>query len=91
MLKIKDNVNLKELEKYGFEENGKDYYREITGRYAISYPYGVLVINKKTREIEVIYHIIDGMNKVIDENITLLKSPIGLYELIKNNLVENEE
>ena len=91
MLKIKDNIELKELEKYGFKENSEDYYREIVGDFAISYPYGVLVVNKKTKEIEVIYHIIDGLNKIIDENIVILKTPIGLYDLIKNDLVENEE
>ena len=88
MLKIKDNVDLKELEKFGFEENSEDYYRETTGNFAISYPYGVMIINKNTREIEVIYHIIDGLNKIIGEEVAILKSPIGLYDLIKADLVE---
>ena len=91
MLKIRDDIDLKELEKYGFEENSEHYYREKTGNYAISYPYGVIIVDKETKEIEIVYHIIEGLNKIIDENIVILKSPIGLYELIKDGLVEKVE
>jgi hypothetical protein len=88
MLKIKDNVDLKELEKYGFEENGDDFYREITGNFVISYPYGVITVSKNTREINVLYHLIDGINAVLLDNVAILPPPIGLYDLIKADLVE---
>ena len=88
MLKIRDNVELKELEKYGFEENSDDFYREIKGNFVISYPYGVIIVSKDTREINVLYHLINGVNADILDNVAILPSPIGLYDLIKDDLVE---
>ena len=91
MLKIKDNVDLKELEKFGFEENSDDFYREITGNFVISYRYGVIIVSKNTREINVLYHLINGVNTDILDNVAILPSPIGLYDLIKADLVEKVE
>jgi hypothetical protein len=88
MLKIKNDIDLKELEKYGFEENGDDFYREITGNFVISYPYGVITVSKNTREINVLYHLIDGINAVLLDNVAILNNTIGLYDLIKADLVE---
>lgn len=48
MLKIKDNIDLKELEKFGFE-NGEVFYRKawFIGREAQAY----IVVDKDTNEI----------------------------------------
>ena len=45
MLKIKDNVDLKELEKFGFEEYKYSYWRDISNIYTV-------IIDKETRKIE---------------------------------------
>jgi hypothetical protein len=37
MLKIKDNVDLKELEKFGFVENDDEYYYYFENEYYITY------------------------------------------------------
>lgn len=78
MLKIKDNVDLKELEKFGFDTNGLKYYvcadcdDDKTG----------LIVSCKTREI---MNDIDsnGMDISTDETNLIL-----LYKLIKADLVE---
>lgn len=44
MLKIKDNIDLKELEKYGFKEFNDSYSRDYNNDYLTR-------IDKKTREI----------------------------------------
>lgn len=44
MLKVKDNVNLKELEKYGFKEYNDSYSRDYNNDYLTR-------IDKETREI----------------------------------------
>lgn len=44
MLKIKDNVDLKELEKYGFSDKGDSYMRT-------SFLYGSIFVEKDTKEI----------------------------------------
>ena len=76
MLKIKDNVNLKELEKYGFEfnENWKMYIGGYKNRELH------LRINIETREITMNepFRDVDGE----ENNIELL------YDLIKADLVE---
>ena len=84
MLKIKDNVDLKELEKYGFEyfENGCG-----TTGYAYDTIKGSITIIEKDREFN---------NEYIDER----KIPVSqalmynlevLYNLIKADLVEKVE
>ena len=95
MLKIKDNVDLKELEKYGFKKHKRDdkyvivskwvmenYYDERTEKYS---PHSMPIIN--------VTETLDG-SKRIDvilrcgfENMTLDL----LYDLIKNGLVEKVE
>lgn len=45
MLKIKDDIELKELEKFGFEEYTHSYWRDISTIYTV-------VIDKETRKIE---------------------------------------
>jgi hypothetical protein len=91
MLKIKDNVDLKELEKFSFElstnnEDLKDQEWKVeTGfwdKEEIVYVYEQLVVNVETREIniETIYNNLNG-----DEEI------IKLFDLIKADLVEKVE
>lgn len=46
MLKIKDNVDLKELEKFGFKEDYNMYF------YKNKYDIKVVEINKETRKID---------------------------------------
>ena len=79
MLKIKDNVNLKDLEKYGFEfyERGtvEQYLIEIHDPYN---PRAQLIILPITRTI-----IIDS------NNATFIKDKLDiLYKLIEDGLVE---
>ena len=45
MLKIKESVDLKELEKFGFE------YKNYTGKYEYSYGHYVVYVNSWNREI----------------------------------------
>lgn len=43
MLKIKDNVDLKELEKFGFKRNKNDYYRCRRNDYYLNISQGVSI------------------------------------------------
>lgn len=45
MLKIKDDVDLKELEKFGFEEYKHSYWRDINHTHTI-------IVDKENRKIE---------------------------------------
>ena len=76
MLKIKDDVDLKELEKFGFEDLGVCYKY-----YGNSDILGFISINKGTREIKRIhpYSLREEANE--DE----------VYDLIKADLVEKVE
>ena len=47
MLKIKDNINLKELEKFGFRKNMYDNYEKTLGKHS----YDFLLINGYDRKI----------------------------------------
>ena len=84
MLKIKDNVDLKELEKYGFEfdyerKYGKIHYKDIM--------WVVKDINHKTNLFRWVLTCGDGyMSKPEEFEIQDL-----LYDLIKNGLVEKVE
>ena len=72
MLKIKDNVDLKELEKYGFKYNNNMH------EYEIGYIFnGYISIEKNDRLIKPIY---DEVMWINFEDI--------LYDLIKADLVE---
>ena len=76
MLKIKDNVDLKELEKYGFRESCF-YYRKT-----IDYEYYEVNIS-----IDLDTRLIAIQNDYYDSNYTSY-IPSVLYDLIKANLVE---
>ena len=80
MLKIKDNVDLKELEKFGFKECPFYYFTNINKD--MYYEDEDIAINKKNRQI---YMIID--DEVYEMNLGI-KSFDYLYDLIKADLVE---
>lgn len=83
MLKIKDNVDLKELEKYGFEFISED---EPYGYY-IKY----IFIDRMGKEIG---YQIDNDTRLIKMNfdsISWFKLDNTLYDLIKDGLVEKVE
>lgn len=79
MLKIKDNVDLKVLENYGFK---KDSYSpsKIEGEY--DYTYEFLRIDISNREI----FLSSGVDE-INGDLEILK----LYDLIKDNLIEKTD
>ena len=74
MLKIKDNIDLAELKKFGFEKVG-DFYRFVFECVYMS----EIIIDKPTRKIEIDgeigYYEADKYNDI-------------LYELIKADMVE---
>ena len=79
MLKIKDSVDLKELEKFGFEKDGYNYYydfipyNENNGQYVL--------IGVKERKIYLDYIDLDYFDKSVEL----------LYDLIKADMVEKVE
>lgn len=79
MLKIKDNIDLKELEKFGFEKFFKYYdtngIKEIIGTTHIT-------VDSSTNELIVFYSAIEDCSVALD-NVTDL-----LFDLIKAGLVE---
>lgn len=79
MLKIKDNVDLKELEKYGFEYD--ELYKCYVGGY--SHRELHLRVDMETKEIRMYEPFRDNDNT--ENNIELL------YDLIKDGLVEKVE
>ena len=79
MLKIKDSVDLKELEKYGFDELCFYYRKTINYEY-----YEVNIsIDKETKLITI-------QNDYYDSNYTS-NIPNVLYDLIKADMVEKVE
>lgn len=80
MLKIKDNVDLKELEKFGFEEHPFYYFTNVNK--GIYYEDEDIAINKENRQI---YMKID--DEIYEMNLGI-KSFDYLYDLIKADLVE---
>ena len=74
MLKIKDNVDLKELEKYGFKEEHKWYEKGIEYTFQLKIYYYVM---KNTKQIQVGTY--DGYDIDLDNT---------LYDLIQADLVE---
>ena len=75
MLKIKDNVDLKELEKYGFVEYKKEYARHYKSDIET-------YIDKETRELR---------DYDTDYRFTMIKDlgeSTRAYDLIKDGLVE---
>ena len=75
MLKIKDNVDLKELEKYGFEK--RDRWYEFYGEY---------VTTEVFIEDRELYLYSTGAKEIQDMSI-----PHIVYDLIKYGLVEKVE
>ena len=79
MLKIKDNIDLKELEKYGFDFDKYDYYydfkpyKENDGSY--------LLVRQDTKELYIDYVELEHIDKAVSI----------LYDLIKADLVEKVE
>lgn len=81
MLKIKDNVDLKELEKYGFELNKwGEYRKEICGGRR-GQGFELIIFNRENRTICGFAYGADGdgADDYIDDT---------LYDLIKADLVE---
>ena len=90
MLKIKDDVNLKELEKFGFEFSEDDnfyFYYEFTEPDCNSELR--IYIDKDTREIR---HYVYASDRTISTGFDMYVSPYKIhnkiYDLIKANLVE---
>jgi hypothetical protein len=89
MLKIKDNVDLKELEKYGFVDYNEDIYLDKMGELKISLLFGVPFVNKQTREL----NILTSLTKLDEfgEGVKEVVMTENIYDLIKANLVEKVE
>lgn len=75
MLRIKEEVDLKELEKFGFEEK-KDCYKCITSN---CLPYAGMIIDKNSRALD--------FNSILDA-IDLEMWDDVLYELIQAGMIE---
>ena len=76
MLKIKDNIDLKELEKYGFKNKGCNYRQKFDYKY-----YEVEIIIELDRKYIII------QNDYYDSDFACYL-PNVLYDLIKDGLVE---
>ena len=79
MLKIKDNVNLKELEKFGYEDLGSCYYKD-TQPTVIGSPW-VVRVDKKTKEVKY-WNCVNGRVGIASKVI---------QDLIQAGLVKEEE
>lgn len=79
MLKIKDNINLKELEKYGFNK--------------CMYVNGIIYKKNIIQGIEINNYIIGSEDKIIKYNQMSIHNELDdtLYDLIKADLVEKIE
>lgn len=80
MLKIKDSVDLKELEKYGFEHQTMIYIKNIKRSNDFLKEDKVIYVEEANREISI--H--KGLFNVDEELDTI-------YDLIKANLIEKVE
>ena len=82
MLKIRDGIDLKELEKFGFKRNKNDYYRCRRNDYYLNISQGVSIsIMSDTRWI--MLDSIKGFHReheIVYQNI--------LFDLIQANMVE---
>lgn len=77
MLKIKDNVNLKELEKYGFEKGWRNQFLD---------PVPIVAIVDTEKKIKIQFSTSAWWNK--DYWYLYDKSQDKIYDLIKDELVE---
>ncbi len=91
MLKIKDSVDLKELEKYGFDKSNltnETYYTEETyksdNKYCPQYTFSLIV---NWRDSKVKNSLVGGFNANDDEIDETFNLDL-LYDLIKADLVE---
>lgn len=91
MLKIKDNVDLKELEKFGFDKSkiaNETYYIDETyksdNEYCPQYTFS-LIINWRNSKVK--NSLVGGFNANDDEIDEIFDLDI-LYDLIKANLIE---
>ena len=78
MLKIKDNVDLKRLEEFGFEEYKYKYFRDIENTYL------TIIVEKDTRKILCCNYGYGGLKK-IDKYIQYIQY---IQDLIQAGLVE---
>ena len=93
MLKIRDDVNLKELEKFGFKRTINDTYSKKMNNSDDSYETSILVnpLNKET-ENHIVYYINNDekIGNIEEDDIDLTGELDTLYDLIKANLVVKE-
>ena len=80
MLKIRDDVDLKELEKYGFEYNEEDSIEE--GKWHYWYNDGIYVDVIYEEEPKTERFLSDGGGGYCNDNLDTI------YDLIKDDLVE---
>ena len=80
MLKIKDNVDLKELEKFGFRNYGPGYCKSILDKsYLVNID--ICITNREIRLIAFIENVTIGFKDELDY----------LFDLIQADLVEKVE
>ena len=97
MLKIKENVDLKELEKFGFEESicsKRTYFKNEKNNNYELFESGLIVnpMNKECQK-EIVYYtnsIADGI-ELDEDSLQLVSTLDTLYDLIKADLVEKVE
>ena len=93
MLKIRDGVDLKELEKFGFKRIINDTYSKEMNNLDDRYETSILVnpLNKETENHVVYYINNDEKNGNIEEDCIDLTGELDtLYDLIKADLVVKE-
>ena len=86
MLKIKDDVDLKELEKYNFVE-GDDFYVDKLSPFDISWVFGMPIIDKHDRRIYMVCDKNKNMTQFDDERIIEVSITENVFNLIKDGLV----
>lgn len=93
MLKIRDDVDLKELEKFGFKRTINDTYSKRMNNSDDRYETSILVnpLNKET-ENHVVYYINNDeeIENIEEDYIDLTGELDTLYDLIKADLVVKE-
>ena len=92
MLKIKGNVDLKELEKFGFVKTNETTYFKLEENNNWEEFESVIIVNPLNREIpnEIVYYtdtLTDGI-ELDENNMQLVSTMDTLYDLIKSDLVE---
>ena len=95
MLKIKDNVDLKELEKFGFVRTNDTTYFKLEENNNWKEFESVIIVNPLNREIpnEIVYYtdtLTDGI-ELDENNMQLVSTMDTLYDLVKADLVEKVE